>query len=238
MLRRVIPASARQWLQCQYNFIRSRFLAEPYRSVLPYTMVGLPRLRVLQRLACVIDEEKTPGDVVECGVFNGGSGALLARQAATSPLDRHVWLLDSFQGMPTPDAKDGPWAQAWTGQCRGQIDRVREVLAKVHVPEDRVSLVAGWFEDTIPTLPDRPIALLHVDADWYESILLVFEQLYDRVSDGGFVVVDDYGYWDGCRLATDEFLARRGLAPNLVDVDGIAAYFQKGRCEPRLHNSG
>ena len=71
------------------------------------------------------------------------------------------------------------------------------------------------------------IALLHIDADWYESVKLVLERLYDRVSPGGFVVLDDYGYWEGCRRAWSEFWAGRGPAAELVDVDGVGAYFQK-----------
>jgi O-methyltransferase len=221
------PAKAREWLRQRLSVLRSRLVSEPYRTVLPYTMVGLERLRVLNELAHRIDELNLPGDVVECGACNGGSGAILARVAADSPRGRHVWLLDAFEGMPQPSDRDGTAARAWVGTCRGSIERVREVLARCGVEPDRVTLVAGWFEQTLPTLAVEQIALLHVDADWYESVKTVLEALYDKVVPGGFVVFDDYGYWQGCRTACDEFFAARQVQVDLIRVDGIGVYMQK-----------
>jgi len=227
LVRRIVPPRAREAVLRQLNRARSRFLSEPYRTVLPYTMVGLDRLRKLDELAHAIDRDGVRGDIVECGTCNGGSGAILARVACKSPLGRHTWLLDSFAGLPPAGDKDGPLAAEYTGLCCGAAERVREVLAKTGVPENAVTLVPGWFQDTLPKLAVEQIALLHIDADWYDSVMVVLRHLYDKVADGGYVVFDDFGYWEGCRRACEEFLADRGIDAALTPIDGIGAYFQK-----------
>jgi O-methyltransferase len=194
-------------------------------------MVGLDRLRKLDELANAVDRDGIRGDIVECGTCNGGSGAILARVASRSPHGRHTWLLDSFAGLPPAGDKDGPLAADYTGLCCGQTAKVREVLTKMGVLEKAVTLVPGWFHDTLPGLPVEQIALLHIDADWYDSVLVVLQHLYDKVSSGGFVVFDDFGYWEGCRRACDDFLAARGIKVPLTIIDGIGAYFQKPTCQ-------
>jgi O-methyltransferase len=227
LARQAVPARVREKIHVGLNRSRALLLPEPYRTVLPFTMVGVKRLRNLDRLARAVDELTLAGDVVECGTCNGGSAAILARVACQSRLNRHVWLLDSFAGMPPAGDKDSPLAAAYTGLCCGSVERVREVLRLVKVPEAKVTVVKGWFEDTLHTLDVPRIALLHIDADWHDSVLLCLEHLYDRVAPGGFVIFDDYGYWEGCRLAWAEFKARRGLNMEVTDVDGVGAFFQK-----------
>lgn len=226
-LHDILPPQARLRLRYALNRVRRRFVRPPYRAVLPYTMIGLPRLRALVDLMGRLDSARIPGDVVECGTCNGGSGALLARCALDSPVSRTVYLLDSFAGLPAPGEVDGPGAREWAGQCRASVATVRRALRESGVPEGGVRLVEGWFQDTIPGLPVERIALLHVDADWYESVRLVLDRLYDKVVPGGFVVLDDYGYWSGCRRAVLEFLEHRALEVTPTEVDGISAWIQK-----------
>jgi O-methyltransferase len=226
-LKESIPVRWREWLHRRLNRCRAAFLPEPYRTVFPYTMVGLPRLRTLDRLVRRVDEEGIPGDVVECGTCNGGTGAILARVACRSPLGRHTWLLDSFAGLPPAGPLDGAHAQAYTGRCHGATARVREVLGKVGVPDGSVTLVPGWFNETLPTFKAERIAVLHIDADWYDSVRVCLDHLYDRVSPGGFVVFDDYGYWEGCKLAWEEFRSRNALSIEVTDIDGVGAWFRK-----------
>ena len=217
----------RELLGYQLNRARALLLPEPYRTVMPYTMVELPRLRKLHELVHKNDELAIKGDVVECGTYNGGSGALLAKVVSQSPQKRHVWLLDSFEGLPPPSEHDGRAAARYVGSCRGSYEKVRDVFGRCGVSDDAVTIVKGWFEDTVPTLSVRRIALLHIDADWYESVHLVLKHLYDRVETGGFVVLDDFGYWEGCRKACEEFFTIRGITVSVFDVDGFGAYFQK-----------
>jgi len=184
-------------------------------------------LRSLDRLVHQIDQDEIPGDVIECGTCNGGSAAILARVACRSPFGRRTYLLDSFAGLPQAGPKDDPRAANYTGLCCGNQATVRGLLRAVGVPDDAATLVPGWFHETLPTLPPAPIALLHIDADWYDSVRICLDHLYDRVSPGGFVVLDDYGYWQGCRTAWHDFADDRGLEIDLVPVDGIGVFFRK-----------
>ncbi len=169
---------------------------------------------------------------MECGVCNGGTAAILGRFATNSRLDRTVWLFDSFQGMPTTGTEDAPGiggesAEDHVGKEIGDVACVREVLLKVGANMSRVRIVPGWFQDTFPTVAIERIALLNIDADWYESVKLCLETFYDRVVPGGFVSIDDYGHWPGCRMAVDEFFRERGLLYALNQVDYTARWFRK-----------
>lgn len=202
------------------------------KAVLPYTLIGRERIANLDRLARRIENERIPGDVVECGVCNGGSAAVLAHRATRSPFDRTVWLFDSFQGMPTVTEHDqaganGRSAASHIGQEVGDVTRVKEVLQRVHADMNKVRIVPGWFEDTFSSASIEKIAILNIDADWYESVKLCLTTFYDRVVPGGFISFDDYGHWPGCKKAVDEFFEFRKLPYKLNKADYTAHWFQK-----------
>jgi hypothetical protein len=178
-------------------------------------MVGVPRLRTLYRLAKRSIAHGIPGAFVECGTCNGGSGAVLAHVAATDR--RPVWLFDSFEGLPEPAPEDGDSAIGWKGGCLGQQAMVTEVLGRVD----------ARFEDTLVSAPTGPIAVLHLDGDWYESTRQILSALYDRIDPRGFLAVDDYGHWPGCRRAVDEFFKERGVQPQIVRSDYTGVWFAK-----------
>lgn len=152
-----------------------------------------------------------------------------------SPLNRNIWLFDSFEGLPQPVEKDGTKAQNeyYKGFVKADISFVRKIFQKLAIPNARVHILKGWFEDTFPSIEIEKIALLHIDADWYESVKLSLEKFYVSVQPGGFVVLDDYGYWEGCDRATDEFIKEQSLNVKLTPVDPsghyFGAYFQKPR---------
>ncbi len=203
--------------------------------VRPYTMLSEERLYALYRQARQICEDNIPGNFVECGVARGGSSALLAyvvRRYSKQP--RRLFCFDSFEGMPEPSSADthqgiAANATGWgTGTCAAPETSVMEVAAKLGAA-DVITLVKGYFEQTVPAMRDRVgmIALLHIDADWYESTKIVLEQLYDRVSTGGRIQIDDYGFWEGCRKAVDEFQSSRKLHFALERIDGTGVCFRK-----------
>jgi O-methyltransferase len=197
------------------------------RLAAPYTMVGTARMWSLYELAQRIETENLPGDVVECGVCNGGTAAILAQSCTHSPRGRTLWLFDSFQGMPTPTEKDSKEAWDWVGKVVGDPRAVRRVLRRVGANQRRVRISAGWFQETFPQADIPRIALMNIDADWYDSVTLCLNTFYDAVVPGGFISFDDYGHWPGCRRAVDDFLARRELDVKLVEVDYSARWFQK-----------
>jgi len=197
------------------------------RAVRPYTLLGVGRLRSLWRLANLVVHEGMPGTFVECGSYNGGSGALLAYVA--SRYGRATWLFDSFEGLPPPSAHDITFSgdRGDTGDFKGSKDKVRQVLREVGVSPSAVQIVPGWFQDTLPSSATGPVALLHIDADWYQSTRTVLEALYDRVVAGGVVVLDDYAFWQGHKRAVDEFLVERGERPVIHQSGFPSAWFRK-----------
>jgi O-methyltransferase len=191
-----------------------------------YTMLSTVRLANLHKRAYEIEDMGIPGDIVECGVWNGGSAAMMADAAPS----RTLWLFDSFQGLPEPDARDGERERRmhFEGFCRGDESKVQQAFDRLGLSMDNVKIVPGWFRDTFPDAPVHSVALLHIDADWYDPVRLCLETFYDKVVPGGVIVLDDYGVWEGCKAAFDEFWERRGLVrPSLIWPDKGAVYFRK-----------
>jgi hypothetical protein len=146
-------------------------------------------------------------------------------------------LFDSFVGLPAPSPEDADIAGAKTaeltpiGAAVAPRERAEELFYDVlHVDRDRVVFHEGWFQDTVPaaarSIPS--LAILRVDGDWYESTKVCLDGLYDTVVEGGFVIIDDYGCFVGCRQAVDEFMEAYGLDKrSLVPIDHEGVYFRK-----------
>lgn len=196
-------------------------------KVKPDSQLDIYGLEQLHRLARAVDQEGVAGDIVECGVYQGGSAALLGYALRRMSGLRHLWLFDSFQGLPSPTTVDGLRAQDRKGTLAGEEARVRQLLHKVRAPADRVHIVPGWFHETFPGTGVDQVALLHIDADWYESVKLCLEHFYDRLEPGGVVVLDDYGVWPGCEAAFQDFLRERALKLELTREGRLPPYFRK-----------
>ena len=220
---------------------RSFYLARLLLQVKPkYTMVSVKRLINLYELVQRVNAIHLPGDIVECGVWNGGSAAIMSAACRDNKNHlRTVWLFDSFAGLPPPGSKDGEHARDayFEGWCHGSVEEVTKIFNQLHLSLDPVRIITGWFNSTLKTESIKTIALLHIDADWYESVKVVLEELYDKVVDGGFIVLDDYWTWQGCRQAIREYLREHqieGVVFKSVDSHGV--YFQKPPSE-KAHQS-
>jgi predicted O-methyltransferase YrrM len=164
------------------------------------------------------------GVVVECGVAAGGSAALMGSWLTHHAPGRRLVLFDTFAGLPSPTVDDPDYDKAveWTGACRGTVDEVTELFQRHGIDMTRVTFVEGLFQDTIPAKAPDQIAVAHLDGDWYASTKHCLEHLWPRISVGGRVQLDDYGFWQGCRKATDEFLARtRNVRTAQIDQQGL-----------------
>lgn len=194
-----------------------------------YTMLSVPRLANLYARILELDNRGVMGAVVECGVWNGGGSATMAAAMATTGRFRDMWLFDSFEGLPPPTAEDPPEVhEAYhTGWCLGSPILAREAVLAMKMPDELLHIVTGWFDATFSTVTIDRIALLHVDADWYAPVKLCLERFYDSVASGGVIVLDDYGRWAGCQIATDEFLKNRNVTPVLHRIDASGVYFIK-----------
>jgi O-methyltransferase len=201
------------------------------RAVRPWTMTSPEKLFALVVAVRYVVDRAIPGDIVECGVWRGGSMQAIARLlAARGVTDRELHLFDTFEGMPPPTEDDvrrgGPpaaellatrpkTANVW---AIADLEDVKAGMAQVDYPPERIHYHPGLVEDTIPAGAPEQIALLRLDTDWYASTKHELDHLYDRVPSGGVVIIDDYDYWDGSRKAVDEFIAQTGARLLLVPM--------------------
>jgi O-methyltransferase len=199
-----------------------------------HTMVGRKRLDNLQRCIETVLREGVPGDLMETGVWRGGCVILMrAVLAAFGDSDRCVWVADSFRGLPPPDAK-------WPVDAGSRFHRMRDlVIPRAEVEgnfrrygllDERVRFLEGWFEETMPTAPVERLAVLRLDGDMYGSTMTVLEAMYDRVSPGGFVIIDDFAL-GGCQRAVMDFRAARGIEAPLESIDWTGAFWRKQPAE-------
>jgi O-methyltransferase len=190
-----------------------------YELARPYTMTSAERMYALWEATRYVLRRDIPGALVECGVWRGGSAMLMADVLRGS--GRELWLYDTFLGMPDPAKGDLDF--------RGEPPDLSDdlVIAVASLEEvvrnllfyEPVIYVEGRVEETIPARAPDQIALLRLDTDWEASTRHELEHLYDRLSRGGVLLVDDYGHWRGARRAVDQFFAPRNDAPLLTRVD-------------------
>lgn len=201
------------------------------QRVRPFTMCEAPALNNLYAQGQRLAKLGILGDVVECGCCNGGSSASIA--LGLGETKKMFWLYDSFEGLPAPSAVDGKDAEAWVGGCVGSIENVKKALNVARVSESMTVIRKGWFQESFKLPIAQKIALLHIDADWYDSVFLALNTFYDNVVEGGIILLDDFGYWEGCREAYYDFCTQRNLKP-LLERAGVAqAFWIKGRSHNR-----
>lgn len=210
-----------------------------YERCRSFTMTSVPRMYGLYTAVKYILRAGIAGDLVELGVWRGGSSMLAALTLLEQgDRDRRLWLYDTFAGMSEPTAGDishdgkpafAEWAASMGNNvnqwCYAGIDEVKANLASTGFPRGRVEFVEGKVENTIPgRIPER-ISLLRLDTDWYESTLHELEHLYPRLSPNGVLILDDYGHWQGARRAVDEYFSgtARPLLLNRLDYTGRMA---------------
>lgn len=199
-----------------------------------HTMIGLFRLSNIERCAEQVIAEGIPGDFLEAGVCRGGAAIFMrGLQVAHGAGERKTFVVDSFEGVPPSDlVRDAQYGLhleearfPWLA-CSEQ--NVRDHFSRYDLLDSNVEFVKGWLADSLPRAAIGPLALLRIDVDLYSSTLECLDLLYDKVVEGGFVIVDDYGYLKCCRDAVDEFRARRGVSEPMQWVDGSGIYWRKG----------
>lgn len=217
------------------------------------TMLSKRKLVTLYQQVVYCEKNNVQGDFVECGVWKGGAVGLmaLANLNTAAHRKRHLHLFDAFQEICEPDVDfDGERAvrevmemtgrighdqgrlQSLTGVYDklggpGTLDENKNLLENIiSYPTEFIHYHKGWFQNTIPTDHQdiEKIAILRLDGDWYASTKVCLDYLFDKVVKGGVVIVDDYGTYDGCKRAVDEFLAARSLTFFFHSIDSDARY--------------
>lgn len=201
--------------------------------VLADTMVGQKRLDNLQFCVETVLHDGIPGDLIETGVWRGGSCIFMRSiLLAYAVSDRRVFVADSFKGLPKPDKEkypqDGPDKLFTVSYLAVSREEVERNFAKYGLLDKQVVFLEGWFKDTLPTAPIEKLSVMRLDGDMYQSTMDVLTHLYPKLSVGGFCVIDDYGL-PGCRLAIDDFRKQQGIKVPLQHVDWTGAFWRKER---------
>ncbi|MBI1352140.1 MAG: macrocin O-methyltransferase [Actinomycetales bacterium] len=213
------------------------------RSLRPYTMTSPERLWSLLNAVRYVVGEGIPGDLVECGVWRGGSVMAMAGELARLGVeDRRLWLYDTFEGMTAPTADD---VEEGTGRTAADMlaetpvedgNNVWCVAGRADVeanvrstgyPFEQFEFVEGDVAKTLPERAPQQVAMLRLDTDWYESTKIGLELLYPRLAVGGVCILDDYGHWLGARKAVDDYFAERGRRPYMHPIDFSGRVFIK-----------
>ena len=203
--------------------------------VQPYTMTSPERIAATCQAVVHVERWGIEGDIVECGVWQGGSMMAAALTLLRHKHHRTLHLYDTFEGMSEPTSVD---REAGSGRsasdllasknidsaiwARSPLDTVKHNLSLTAYPHDRVNFIPGKVEDTIPGSIPSKIAVLRLDTDWYESTRHELTHLWPRLSTNGILLIDDYGHWAGARKAVDEFIEEVGrpLFLNRIDYTG------------------
>jgi hypothetical protein len=218
-----------------HGFIR-HYIQGPAVSMLP-----LARLDNLRSCIADVVAANVPGDLIETGVWRGGATIFMrATLKALGVTDRIVWVADSFEGLPEPDAEQYP-VEARTHQGTVMtkfyqrfavgLDEVRANFAAYGLLDEQVRFLRGWFKDTLPTAPIAALAILRLDGDYHESTSDALRNLYPRLSVGGYAIIDDYGEesWTYCRKAVDDYRRDHAIAEPMTQVDSKCFFWRRAR---------
>jgi O-methyltransferase len=195
------------------------------------TMIGGDRLHHVRACAEQVIEEDIPGDLIEAGVWRGGATIMMrAVLLAHGVTDRRVFVADSFAGVPPPDVDRAPRDRDSIldqfDYLRVSVEQVKENFARYGLLDDQVVFVEGLFRDTLPKLESEHLSIMRLDGDLYESTMDGLVNLYDRLSPGGFCIIDDYSI-DATRLAVEEFRSDRSITDEIVRIDWTGVYWRK-----------
>lgn len=194
-------------------FYKDNFDSEFIQSILGIANVKYRRdFYTLNRIISSIDDFN--GNVIECGTYKGctllGMANLLKKRGK---IDVKIYGLDSFEGFPDPTKEDacsdGTFHDvAWKGYYKDAS--YSELVKRIDALgfSNQITLLKGFFEDTLPRLKNEKFKLVHLDCDLYQSYKTCLESLYDKVLPGGYFVFDDYlstSVYPGAQRAVDEF---------------------------------
>lgn len=197
------------------------------------SMIGLKRMTNIQECIAAVIEDEVPGDLIETGVWRGGACIFMkANLKAWGDTTRKVWVADSFEGLPKPNAATFPADEGdelfKLGGLAVGVDQVKHNFRRYDLLDDRVEFLVGWFKDTLPTAPLDELSLIRLDGDMYESTIQAIEVLYPNLSAGGFCIIDDFGsHASQAGQAIHDYRKQHGITDEIVAIDDFGAYWRK-----------
>ncbi len=197
-----------------------------------HTMIGLKRLDNIQFCVESVLTNNVPGDFIETGVWRGGSVIFMrAVLRAYGVTDRSVWVADSFEGLPSPNAKDYPADEGLdlTGYkvLAVSLEQVQSNFQRYGLLDDKVRFLKGWFADTLPIAPISQLSLIRLDGDLYESTMDALVNLYPKLAVGGYVIVDDYECFAACKQAVQDYRQANKIKDEIIPIDWSGVYWQR-----------
>ena len=204
-----------------YSEIQGDEFKELFALACPYSMVHVTGFYNVYQSLAYIRDNAIPGDLVECGCALGGVAIFMRLCLTRWGMDRTIHLFDTFVGPPVGSrdtvhgGKELVWSAAMENHRAGTEENIIEVTGSL----EGFHIVEGFVEQTLPMTSLPELALLRLDTDFYESTRVEFEFLYPKLRRGGVLIIDDYGYFQGSRRATDEYLATIRPAPLLNRID-------------------
>jgi O-methyltransferase len=196
-----------------------------------HTMVGRKRLDNIENCLATIKKDNVPGDVAETGAWRGGAAIFMKGcLTAWGMQDRTVWVADSFEGLPIPSLPEDAgydFSATKVPILAVGLEEVQENFRRYNLLDDKVKFLKGWFKDTLHVAPIRELALLRLDGDLYESTMDSLKALYDKVSPGGFIIVDDFNDFEPCRRAILEFRQLHDIKDPIEAIDWTGAFWRK-----------
>jgi O-methyltransferase len=225
-------ANRGSWRSAEYD-AEARHQGADWPEV-AHSMVGVLRLQNICELTQIVLRDRVPGDLIETGVWRGGSCILMRGiLRAFNEVTRKVYVADSFQGLPPPDEQAYP---ADAGQMIHTVDylavskqTVMDNFEVYGLLDEQVVFVEGWFKDTLPNLPSDRFSIIRLDGDMYESTIQALDALYPKLSVGGFLIIDDYGSWESCRRAVHDYRDANGITDEIMPIDHAGVYWRRTR---------
>ncbi len=199
-----------------------------------FSLTGIARLASLIKAVKHVEKYNVSGSIVECGVYKGGSVmAALETLKNLKSTSRELYLYDTYEGMTAPSMVDTTFEgksaekafeeknEFWDHiACYSSLQEVKDNIETCDYPMEKIHFIQGKVEDTIPiiSIPDK-IAILRLDTDFYESTRHELEHLFPRLEKGGILIIDDYGHWQGCKKAVDEYIEKNNIQIFLNRID-------------------
>jgi len=193
-----------------------------------YTLTSMERCYSLYKAIQYITKGNILGDIVECGVWRGGSAMLAALTLIKNQqTHRKIYLYDTYEGMPEPTDKDidihgVPYRLLWKKEkefLSVSLDEVKKNIFSTGYPKENIIFVKGMVQDTIPNTVPKQIALLRLDTDLYESTYHELFHLYPKTTSQGVIIIDDYGHFQGSQEATEKYLSQNPQKVLLHRID-------------------
>ncbi len=206
----------------------------------PFTMTSVEKMYAMYKATEYIIKNKIAGDIVECGVWKGGSmmtsGLTLLRRNETN---RSLYLYDTYKGMAKPTVKDfkifdkTSAVKIWKKKkednyikwCYASLEEVKKNLYSTGYPKKNIRFIKGEVQDSIPNIIPEKISLLRLDTDLYESTYHELTYLYPKLMKNGILIIDDYGFWKGQKEAVDQYFQENdiNIFLNRIDEEGRIA---------------